>query len=260
MISLEKVSLAYGGTTVLHNISLHIQRGEMVGLLGANGSGKSTLLLLLSGVLQAQEGRVSINGTPMHSLSPQERARRVALVPQNVHGEGTPHFSAMDIALMGRYPYTSFWSGYSQHDRDCAAEALKSAGAEAFAARSIAELSGGELQRVIIARALAQSSECLLLDEATSGLDIARKIDIFDMLRERHSHGMTIINAIHDLNLAALYCERLIFLQKGRVVLDGATADVFTSENLRAIYGTPIEVFTHPHCNAPQAVLLPKGA
>ncbi|MFV0423559.1 ABC transporter ATP-binding protein [Oleidesulfovibrio sp.] len=189
------------------------------------------------------------------SLSPRQRAMAVASVPQRP--DTVPHIPSRSVVLMGRYPYVSFWGGYDGQDYNAADNAMQETATARFAARPASQLSGGEFQRVLIARALAQSAPCMLLDEATSGLDIARKVEIYDMLRRRYLQGLTVVAAIHDLNLAALYCDRLIILKDGSIALDGPTQDVFTEDNLCRIYETSVRVVRHPDHDVPQALFLP---
>lgn len=257
-INIQNLSAGYSNTPVLHDVSLSIQQGEMVGLLGPNGSGKTTLLMSLSGIRKPLKGSVTLNDTNLLQIPPKQRAAQIASVPQYT-GE-TPDIEALSLVLMGRYPYISALGGYSAEDKEVALACMKETATDYFAYRSARDLSGGEFQRVLIARALAQQTKTVLLDEATSGLDIARTIEIFDLLKQRHHTGTTVVAAIHDINLAALYCTRLVFLKHGRVVLDGTVEDVFTDENLTTIYDTPIHTFKHPVTNAPQAFFTPGSA
>ncbi|MDR3044703.1 MAG: ABC transporter ATP-binding protein [Desulfovibrio sp.] len=256
MIELSRVHAGYGDTgDVLHGISLSVHPGELVGLLGPNGSGKTTLLLVLSGVLAPRCGTVTLDGAPLHRLRPRERARRIAAVPQRP--EHIPDLDALSLVLMGRYPHTTLLRGYGPDDHAAALAALNDTGCAHLAARGARTLSGGELQRVLLARALAQGADTLLLDEATAGLDVARALDILDLLHARHRAGARIVAAVHDLNLAALYCTRLIFLKHGRVVEDGPVERTFTATVLSEVYETPVTVQTHPVTGAPQACYMP---
>ncbi|MBU2550891.1 MAG: ABC transporter ATP-binding protein [Proteobacteria bacterium] len=255
MIRLRNVSCGYGRRQVLQGIDLDFANGEMVGVLGPNGSGKTTLLLAMSGVLPLKTGQIEIGGASLSNMSPKAQARRMASVPQRI--ERAFDLRVLSVVLMGRYPYISFLGGYQDRDRRIALEAMKDTGTVDFRDRLTGQLSGGEFQRVIIARALAQQTDVLLLDEATSGLDIARKVEIYDLLLEKNRGGETVVSAIHDLNLAALYCRRLVFLKQGRIVLDGPAEDVFTEENLAEVYGARIKVAPHPETGAPQAFLVP---
>ncbi len=266
MIELSNVHAGYGRLAdarsdagdVLHGVSLSVAPGELVGLLGPNGSGKTTLLLVLSGVLAPRTGTVSLDGAPLHRLRPRERARRIAAVPQRP--EHIPDLDALSLVLMGRYPHTTLLRGYGPEDHAAAEAALRHTGCAHLAARGARTLSGGELQRVLLARALAQGADTLLLDEATAGLDVARALDILDLLHARHLAGARIVAAVHDLNLAALYCTRLIFLKHGRVVVDGPVERTFTAAVLSEVYETPVVVRPHPVTGAPQASYVPGAA
>lgn len=255
MIRVRGLCCGYGGSDVLAGVNLHVKPGEMAALCGPNGSGKTTLIRALTGVLPIRSGSIEIAGRDASGLKPKARARLAAAVPQNVEApEGLKVFS---LVLMGRYPYVSLLSGYTEADREAARLAMRETSTTDFAQRRALELSGGEFQRVLIARALAQAAGVLLLDEAGSSLDVARKVEIHDLLAAKNAEGLTVLWAIHDLNLAALYCTRLIFLKQGRVVLDGPPHEVFTQENLSEIYETRIKVAPHPATGAPQAHLVP---
>ncbi|WP_244963692.1 ABC transporter ATP-binding protein [Oceanidesulfovibrio marinus] len=260
MIRVEKLHCGYGRRAVLSDIDLEVGRGEMVGLLGPNGSGKTTLLLALSGVLAPESGRVLLDGDDVHAMPAKERARRIAAVPQHI--EPSHDLTVREFVLMGRYPHLSFLARYGENDHAAAETAMRETGTMHLAERSAGGLSGGELQRTAIARAFAQCPQedaVLLLDEAASGLDVAHKLHIHDLLRARHRAGATVVSAIHDLNLAALYCSRLVFLKEGHIVLDGPTAEVFTETHLTEIYGAKLTVFPHPVTGAPQCCLVPNN-
>ncbi len=261
MIQVENLRCGYGRRTVLADVNLTVSRGEMMGLLGPNGSGKTTLLLALSGVLAPESGRVLLDGADVRTLPAKVRARRIAAVPQHV--EPSQDLTVREFVLMGRYPHLGFLDGYGAADHEAAETALRETETTHLADRFAGGLSGGELQRAAIARAFAQCPQqdaVLLLDEAASGLDVAHKMHIHDLLRARHRAGATVISAIHDLNLAALYCSRLVFLRDGRIVLDGPTSEVFTESNLSSIYDTTLTVFAHPVTGAPQCCLVPADA
>lgn len=255
MIACHDISAGYGAHTVLHGIHLSAQAGETVALLGPNGSGKTTLLRTLSGVLQPSEGRIFLgegsSAVEIVRLSARQRARQVAVVPQRV--DHLPHMQARDMVLLGRYAYLSWWGAYSAADYAAADSALAATGAQGLAERFLKELSGGELQRVLLARALAQQSPVLLLDELSAGLDVARMKELFDLLEMRRRAGACVLTVMHDLNLAALYATRLVGLQAGRILFDGPVTQVFTEEHLSTLYETPIHVFSHPVCPVPQA-------
>jgi iron complex transport system ATP-binding protein len=255
MIRARELRCGYGGREVLRGVDLHLAPGEFAALLGPNGSGKTTLLLALAGVLPLMAGSVELDGQQSSGLSARERARLVSCVPQNA---ATPAgFSVRELVRMGRYAYTGFFGGYGPEDDAATETALADAHCLDLAERQAAELSGGEQQRVLLARALCQGRRALLLDEATSALDLARRVEAFDLLAAQHASGCTVLAAAHDLNLAALYCQRLVFLKAGRIALDGPTPDVFTEANLKDIYDTDLRVAPHPVTGAPQAHLVP---
>ncbi len=259
MIEARGLACGYDRTDVLRDVDLHFRAGEVSGVLGPNGSGKTTLLHALAGIIKPRRGLVRLAGRELEGTTPRWRARRMASVPQR--SEVSFPFRCLSVVLMGRYPHLSRWGGYTGRDMEAAMEAMESTRTLYLAERLISEVSGGEAQRVIIARALAQEAEILLLDEATSSLDVARKIQVFDLLaRKNREEGTTVICAMHDLNLAALYCHRLIFIKQGRIALDGPTNDMFTTENLSEIYETPVMVSTHPVTGSPQAHFVPGHA
>jgi iron complex transport system ATP-binding protein len=255
MIEMKALSCGYGKREVLMGIDLQLEAGELAGILGPNGSGKSTLILALSGVLSYRSGSIKVAGEEIARTTARWRARQMASVPQK--SELTFPFKCLSVVLMGRYPYLSRWGGYAEGDMNKALDAMELTDTIQFAQRMITEVSGGEAQRVIIARALAQEAGILLLDEATSSLDVAKKIQIFDLLKRKNAQGTTLLCAMHDLNLAALYCKRLIFLKDGRIVLDGPTHETFTDNNLSEIYETDVRVSKHPVTGSPQAHFVP---
>ncbi len=259
MIEVRSLRCGYGAADVLQHVDLRIPEGEVAGVLGPNGSGKTTLLHVLAGILGPKEGQVLIAGRDIKDTSVRWRARQAASVAQNA--TVTFPFRCLSVVLMGRYSYLSKWGGYTADDFEVAMEAMESTGTLPLADRFISEVSGGEAQRVVIARALAQSPSILLLDEATSNLDVAGKIQVFDLLAHKNrEEGTTIVCAMHDLNLASLYCDRLIFIKDGGIALDGPTHELFTSRNLSEIYETRVIVSRHPVTGSPQAHFVPGNA
>lgn len=256
MIAAHDLCAGYGLVPVLRNLRLGIERGEFVGLLGPNGSGKTTLLRVLSGGMHPEQGEVRVAGEDIFALSPRQRARLCAVVPQGL--PDLPQVSVEAVVRMGRYAYLPFLGGYGPADHAATRAAMDAAGCAQLAGRCAAHLSGGETQRVLLARALAQGTDLLFLDEAAANMDAARSIDLYELLRRRHAAGLTIMTVVHDLNLAALYCRRLIFLKEGRIVHDGPTTAIFTEKILSEVYETPLHVVTHPVCGAPQAFLVPR--
>jgi len=255
MIRVEHLTLAYGERLILEDLHFRVAAGEFVGLLGANGSGKSTLLAGLTGWLPAREGEVFFGGRPMSQWPPRALARQVAMVPQ--YNWVSSPFTCWEVVLMGRYPYRRRFQGESREDLDAARAAMAATQTRALAPRLITQVSGGERQLVILARALAQTTPILFLDEATASLDVRHKLEIFELLRHLNENGLTILAAMHDLNLATQYCHRLIFLKDGEVFRDGETAQVCTPEVLEAVYGTPVLVQGHPTTGRPCVHFLP---
>lgn len=239
---------------VLDGVSFTLRTGEFTALLGPNGSGKSTLLHCLSGVLAPWGGQALVAGEQIGRLPEKRRAMLLAALSQKP--EFVPSLPAFSLALMGRYAHTPFLGGYSEEDKSRAMRALEETGVSHLAARNADSLSGGELQRVLLARALAQDAPLLLLDEATAGLDPACQAAVLHSLdRRNRERGLTILMAMHELNLAALYCRRLIFLKNGRIVADGPTERVFAPDILSEVYDVPISVAPHPINKRPQAMM-----
>jgi iron complex transport system ATP-binding protein len=254
MLSATDISFTYGrrakdgpakaGHYVLEDVSIAVERGSIVGLLGPNGSGKTTLLRIVAGILPPLAGTVLVGGQPIEQLTRRELARRIAVVPQETHS--TFDFSVMDMVLMGRYPHLGPFELEGAADQEIAREALTATGTAALEARAFATLSGGEKQRVVIASALAQASEMLLLDEPTAALDLGYQFEIAALLRGLNAERRTtMIVSTHDLNLAAAICEHIVLLKDGRVLAHGATRDTLTAENIRRLYDVDADVQFH---------------
>jgi ABC-type cobalamin/Fe3+-siderophores transport system ATPase subunit len=241
------VSFAYDhrGAVVVDGVTLGVPRGAIVGLLGPNGSGKTTLLRLLSGTVTPVSGQVTIDGVALATLSRREMARRIAVVPQETHSAFD--FNVLEIVLMGRYPHLGAFELEGADDVAIAREALTATGTLALESRRFGTLSGGEKQRVVIASALAQSSEILLLDEPTASLDLGFQFDIAKLLsRLNRERAVTMVVSTHDLNLAATMCTELVLLKSGRVLARGPTDRVLNAANVRALYGVDADVVRHP--------------
>ncbi len=245
----------YGEREVLHGLDFHVGKGELVGLLGPNGSGKTTLLNCLSKVVTLYAGKISVAGRELSRYSSRDLAKVEAAVPQRL--EISFPFKCIEVVLMGRYPHQQGFGGDSDDDLANAMKVMRLTDTLDLAQRRITEISGGEAQRVVIARALAQEAQVMLLDEATASLDVAHKMQMFDLFQELNSEGGTYLCAMHDLNLAALYCRRLIFLKQGRITFDGPTRETFTEQTLSHVYDTEIRVISHPDTGAPQAMFVP---
>ncbi len=248
---------------VLCGVNLELRAGEVVGLLGPNGSGKSTLLLTLSGVLPPLAGEVALMKRPLPSFPPRDRARLLACAPQRA--EAPEGLTLRDLVLMGRYPHLGFWERCGGKDHEAADAALAAMDISGLALRRARQVSGGELQRAFLARTLAQvetsGPAVLLLDEPATGLDPAHAVTACEALVRRAEEGAAVFMASHDFNLAAMYCDRLVFLHQGRVLAQGATREIFTRDILETVYDTSFTIFEHPGPlggAVPQAVLDPR--
>jgi iron complex transport system ATP-binding protein len=228
----------------VQDVSLAIEHGGVVGILGPNGSGKTTLLRILAGMLRPEAGTVTLNGVSLTSIPRSALARSIAVVPQETHLAFD--YSVLEIALMGRYPHLGTFELEGPRDVAMAREALAATGTAALERRLFATLSGGEKQRVVIASALAQQADILLLDEPTASLDLGYQFDIASLLaRLNGERGLTIVVATHDLNFAAGLCRSLVMLSEGRVVAAGPTDDTLTSMSIQALYGVVADVYPH---------------
>lgn len=242
---------------VLDAVSARIEEGRFVGLVGPNGAGKSTLLRAIGAVLKPESGAVLLDDENVHALSSRAASRRVATVPQDT--SLSFDFDVRDVVAMGRTPYRSRFRSETDTAGEAAiAEALSRTETEAFADRSISAVSGGERQRVVLARALAQDTPILLLDEPTASLDINHQIRTLELVRELANEGKTVIAAIHDLNLAAHYCDELVLLSEGRVLDSGSPENVLTERNLRDAFDTRAVVSRHPVTGAVYVAALPE--
>jgi len=239
-LALEGVAVALGGRAVLAGVDLALAPGEIVGLLGRNGVGKTTLLRVASGTLRPDAGRVLVAGAPLAALDRRARARTIALVPQDTQ---VPFpFTAAEIVLMGRTPHLGFLGFETAHDPAVAQAALDRMGVGALADRNVQQLSGGERQLVVVARALAQEPEILLLDEPTAFLDLRHRLEVLTVIRERVAAGASALVVSHDLGVAARFCDRVALLAGGRVLAAGPPREVLRSDTLRAAYGIEAEV------------------
>ena len=258
-LQVRQVDFSYYNGLVIDNVSLSVEAGEMVGLLGPNGSGKTTLLKLASGVISPGRGEVMLNGSDMIRMNRKTIARHIAVVPQRF--DISFAFTAAEVVTLGRIPFLKPFAEESEADRKLVDDALKEAGISELRERRFDELSGGERQKVIMAMALAQEPRLLLLDEPTTHLDICHQVEVLELVKRlRVEQGLTVIAAMHDLNLASLYFSRLVLLKKGKVLADGLPADVLTREMLEEVFSTPVHVETHPLTGLPHIMVLPKNS
>ncbi len=241
MLRVEDLSAGYNAKPAIQGITFNLLPGRLMGLLGPNGSGKSTLLRAISGVLKPTQGSAWADDSRLTGADAREVAKRVAVVPQG--SRLPPGFTAQEIVLMGRAPYLG-WSGHaSTADEAVAHSALEQAGALEFSNRFADRLSAGEQQRVILARALAQTTPILLLDEPTTHLDLFYQLETLQAVRRLASeHGLAVLMALHDLNLAARFCDDLLVLQNGKVVACGEARQVLTESLIRAVFQVEVEL------------------
>lgn len=255
LLSADALTAAYDRTTVLHSVSAAFNKGEFVCLIGPNGSGKSTFLSRLAGLsvpsLKTTGGTCLLEGKDVESYSSRERARIITFLPQNE--AYTWNYSVLEAVRMGRYSQSTGIVSYSEEDDEAARNALMQAGIEHLEKRFIFELSGGEMQSVLIARALAQNTRILLLDEPFTYLDAGKSDRLFRLLKKvTQTESKCLIMSMHDINLAPLYADRIILFSAGHIVADGKVSDVFTAENLEKAYGTPFVQYEHPVYGVPQ--------
>lgn len=243
MITAKDVSFGYDGTLVLNGVGLAAVPGQVVGLIGPNGSGKTTLLRTLYAALTPRTGLVSIDDTPVGSLSTRDIAKSIAVVTQE--GATELPITVAEMVLLGRSPHRSAFQGYTTRDHIAAAAALRRVGARDLAYRVFATLSGGEKQRVLIARTLAQDAAHLLLDEPTNHLDIRYQHEVLQLVR---ALGVTTVVVLHDLNLAARYCDQLVLLDGGEVARTGTPNEVLSPEALEPIYGLSVRRLWEDGC------------
>lgn len=241
MIYLCDITYGYTGKPVLSGLNLHFRRGGMYAIMGANGCGKTTLLRLVSGMLTPLQGHVLVEGRDVSSYSARELAQRIALVRQ--HPQTDFEFSAFETVLMGRNPYQHRLQNESQHDWDIVEQCMRQTGTWHLRFAKPGQMSGGELQRVMLARALAQQTPVMLLDEPVSNLDIAHQFEILELLRDINCHqGKTILIVLHDLNLALRYCPDLLLLHQGAVHYYGPTAQGLTTERIATVFNVHAEL------------------
>jgi iron complex transport system ATP-binding protein len=257
-IAAEGLTHDYGRGPVLDGVSLAVGEGELVGIIGSNGSGKTTLVRLLAGVIRPRGGRVSLGGSGLEALGRRDVARRLAVVPQDSALEFP--FTALEVVLMGRAPHLPPLAFPRARDLAIARAAMARLEVDGVEDRALLELSGGERQRVLLARALAQQPRVLLLDEPTTHLDLRHQTGIYDTVRAlARDEGVAVVSVLHDLNLAALYCDRLILLAGGRVLAEGAPAEVLSGPLLREAYGVPVHVGTNAATGTPIVLPLPRA-
>jgi iron complex transport system ATP-binding protein len=254
MIELKDVSLGYNHQAVLNDINMKAVPGKILGLIGPNGSGKSTLIRGITRLINIFSGHIFIDGRDIKSIKREELARLIATVPQN---PALPQaFTAFEVVLMGRTPHLGFLRYEGEKDMAIVWQAMEVTETESFAERRVGELSGGERQRLVIARALTQQPKVILLDEPTAHLDINHQVEILNLVKSLClKQSLTVIAALHDLNLAAQYCDWLVMLNGGGIYTEGVPQDVLTSQNIKKVYGAEVCVYPHPVNKLPTTVV-----
>jgi iron complex transport system ATP-binding protein len=253
MLKIKNLSVYYGQRQALKEIQLEVASGEIVALIGPNGAGKSTLIRSISGVIPVREGTIEVDGVNVTSLSSMERARQIAVVPQAVNMP--PAFTAWETVLLGRTPYLNFLGQTSTKDEDLARQALEQVDALHLVERRMDEISGGEQQRVLLARSLAQDTPILLMDEPTAHLDLPHQIDLLKLIsKQAKEKNLSVLVALHDLNIASLFADRIAVVQGGLLCVSGSPKETLTSEILHSVYHMPVHVLTHPETGAPLVI------
>ncbi|MDK1118920.1 MAG: ABC transporter ATP-binding protein [Anaerolineae bacterium] len=256
MLKIESLTANYGSTTVLHNISFEVSPGEILALIGPNGAGKTTLIRAISGVIEIASGRICLGEQDLAGLSTSERAKILAVVPQARQLGGA--FSVEQAVMLGRTPYLNWLGREGESDRAAVRLALHQADLESFAHRRLAYLSGGEQQRVLLARALAQTTPVLLLDEPTNHLDLQHQTNFLSLLKKlTNEKQLTVIMAMHDLNLVSFIVDKVALLVDGLLTCIGTPKEVIRAEHISAAFQTPVEIVAHPVTGAP--IIFPLG-
>lgn len=256
-IEVDNISLAYGKIVVMKDLTFQVSPGEMVGLIGPNGSGKSTIIKALSHIMRPVSGKILIDGDDISRIPRAELARLLGVVPQMPLLPST--FTGFEIVLMGRNPHLGLFQHEGMKDMEITWEAMGKTATQSLADRRIGELSGGEIQRIVIARVLAQEPKSILLDEPTANLDINHQLEILDLIKSLcRENNLAVVITLHDLNLASQYCDRLILINRGIVHSQGTPVEVINSRNIKEVYGAENCVYTHP-VNGLPTVLLEAG-
>jgi len=256
-IEVQDICLGYSRKEVLKGVTFQVMPGEMVGLIGPNGCGKSTIIRALTRIISPYRGRILLDGKDIASIPRQELARMLGVVPQMPLLPSA--FTAFEVVLMGRNPHLGLFDHESQRELDIVWYAMERTMTQHLARRRVGELSGGEIQCLLIARVLTQETKAILMDEPTANLDIGRQVEILNLIKNLcRENNLAVLAALHDLNLASQYCGRLVLINNGRVHAQGTPSEVITNRNIKEVYGAESCVYTHP-ANGLPAVLVNPG-
>jgi len=251
VFTVKDISFRYQNSWVLKDVSFEVNKAEFLAIIGPNGSGKTTLLKLMDKILIPQRGSIYLEGIDIKNINQRNIARKIGVVAQSEPFLFS--FSVFDVVLMGRSPHLSRFQFEGRNDFEIVHNALKLTKIDYLSKRMVGNLSGGEQQRVLIARALAQEPEILLLDEPTSHLDLKHQIGIFELLRHlNQTSKITVIMVSHDINFASQFCDRIILLKKGRIAAQGRPQEVITEEIIRSVYEVPVLVDQNPYTGTPR--------
>ncbi|WP_155593598.1 adenosylcobinamide amidohydrolase [Lysinibacillus cavernae] len=257
MIVVKHLAGGYEDVPIVKDISFTVEKGKILGILGPNGSGKSTLLKVMSGILPATAGTITIDGQDILSYNARALAKKMAVLPQ-LHANAFSN-SVREAVSLGRYPHqTGFFSSWSERDEQAVQHAMLQTGVKRYEHTPMEFLSGGEQQRVFVAQALAQTAEILLLDEPTNHLDIAHQRQILDLVRkEAVECGLTVVMVLHDMNLASLYCDELLLMESGQMRALGAPHEVLIASQIEEVYQARVATYAHPEIPKPQITMMP---
>ncbi|GEN46122.1 ABC transporter ATP-binding protein [Alkalibacillus haloalkaliphilus] len=254
MITIENVSKQVENKWLLNDVSFKVDEGACIGLIGPNGAGKSTLMKLLSGLEEPTSGTVKVLGKEAGKWSVKKLAQKVSVLTQD--GLSPYPMTVYDAVLMGRYPHLSFFQREGTEDYKRVENVLSMTGLDSFRNQMLDTLSGGERQRVAIAKAMVQEPEVLLLDEPTSYLDIGYQVNVLNLVKEwQNRDQLTVLMVLHDLNLAAQYCDQLVLMNNGEVIKQGTSEEIIEADTLQTVYQTKPEIIRHPKSNIPQILL-----
>lgn len=250
MLNIDHLSVYYGSRQVLRDIQLEMNSGEIVALIGPNGAGKSTLIRSISGVIPIRAGHVFVDQKNVTTLSTMERARYISVLPQAV--SMPPAFTVWETVLLGRTPYLNFLGQTSAKDEALARQALQQADVLHLVGKRMDEISGGEQQRVLLARTLVQDTPILLMDEPTTHLDLSHQIDLLKLVtKHAREKKLTVLIALHDLNLASMFADRIAIVQNGQLCVAGTPQETLTSDIINSVYQVAVHIVSHPETGAP---------